>query len=515
MEKYASGTNYYVAGSGGIKYTVTWNNWNGDLLETDENVAAGTTPSYDGETPKKDADVEYTYTFSGWTPEVVAVTGDATYTATFESAKRSYTITWKNDDGSVIDTTTVEYGETPVHSDPVKDNHNFLGWSPAVTPVTGDAEYTATYSEAVKEYTVTWMNGDEILKTVTVTNGETPSYDGETPTRAEDTENTYTFSGWIPTVDGEGNITYTATFTAVPRLFVGHSVSLGGNIGVNFYINSSAANFASASKAIVKFTWDDGKYTAEVDLKKLTPDDKGLYKATCDVVASQMAHKVHAEIYLDGEKLDQIDDFSVQDYAETIYKNPEKYDDKGKPEQLKALVKALLNYGAQAQIVFDSSLTEKPDPAKTVEVVGQTDFSDVTVEKIQNAINAANPDKITSDLNEVAAELSAKYYTNSLIYLSKNTLRIYFTPVEGSMTMTNTEAYDGSLSDYYYYVEKANIAASELDNLQEFKVGNTTFYFSALDYAKAVINSDKMSEDQHNLAKSLYLYNQAANAYFD
>ena len=517
----------YVAGSGGGEnppsydegYTITWKNDDGTVIDATK-VAYGAVPTHDD--PTKAEDDEYTYTFIGWndgettyapTAELPEVTGNVTYTAIFENVKRSYTITWKNDDGNVIDTTSVEYGETPAHSDPVKENHTFIGWSPTITPVTGDAEYTATYSAVVKSYTVTWKNGDDVLKTVTVTDGETPDYDGETPTKAADAENTYTFAGWTPTVDDEGNITYTATFTAIPKLFVAHSVTLGGNIGVNFYINSTAADFANAEKAILQFTWDDGNCSAEVDLKELTADDKGWYKATCDVVAAQMAHKIHAEIYLDGEKLDEIDDFSVQDYAEKIYKNPEKYDDKGKPEQLKALAKALLNYGAMAQTVFDSSLNEKPALAN-VNVDMTPDFSDVTVEKIQAAIEAANPGKTVSDLNAIAAELGAKYYTNSLIYLSKNTLRIYFTPADGSMTMTDPDAYDGSLSDYYYYVDKENIPAAELDNLQKFTVNGVDFYFSVLDYAKAVLGSS-MTETQKDLARSLYLYNQAANAYFD
>ncbi|MBR1922179.1 MAG: hypothetical protein IJ838_00300, partial [Paludibacteraceae bacterium] len=65
-------------------YTITWQNEDGTTLETDENVAYGTTPTYDGETPTKTA-AGYTYTFSGWTPTITAVTGKTTYTAQFDA----------------------------------------------------------------------------------------------------------------------------------------------------------------------------------------------------------------------------------------------------------------------------------------------------------------------------------------------------------------------------------------------------------------------------------------------
>ena len=66
-------------------YTVLWKDEDGTILETDENVSYGFTPSFDGTTPTKTADEEYVYTFAGWTPDLSSVTGDVTYTATYNT----------------------------------------------------------------------------------------------------------------------------------------------------------------------------------------------------------------------------------------------------------------------------------------------------------------------------------------------------------------------------------------------------------------------------------------------
>ena len=42
------------------------------------------------------------------------------YTAVYDKTVRSYTITWKNENGDIIETTEVEYGETPTHAGPEK-----------------------------------------------------------------------------------------------------------------------------------------------------------------------------------------------------------------------------------------------------------------------------------------------------------------------------------------------------------------------------------------------------------
>ncbi|MBQ7962397.1 MAG: InlB B-repeat-containing protein [Clostridia bacterium] len=211
-------------------FTVTWKNHDGTVLETDEGVAAGTTPTYNGATPVKTGDAQYSYTFAGWTPAVSAVDGDVIYTATFTQVLNKYTVTWKNHDGTVLETdTNVAYGTTPVYNGatPVKTGnaqfaYTFTGWSPAVSSVTGDVTYTAQFSESTNKYTVTWKNYDEtVLETDTnVLYGTTPNYDGATPVKPADAQYTYTFAGWEPAVtDVTGNVSYKAKFTETLRTY--------------------------------------------------------------------------------------------------------------------------------------------------------------------------------------------------------------------------------------------------------------------------------------------------------
>ena len=143
-------------------YDVTWVNENGNLLQLDRKVAEGTTPTYRGNTPIKSEDEENTYVFDGWSPAVHPVDEAIVYTATYRAVPKN------------------------------------------TTPV------------PTQYYTITWADANgSVLSRSRVAQNAIPAYTGETPTKAEDEDYTYTFGGWSPTIAAAtADAIYRATFVA-------------------------------------------------------------------------------------------------------------------------------------------------------------------------------------------------------------------------------------------------------------------------------------------------------------
>ncbi|MBP5319731.1 MAG: leucine-rich repeat protein [Kiritimatiellae bacterium] len=84
--------------------------------------------------------------------------------------------------------------------------------------MTGDATYTAQFSQTKRSYTVSWVIEGVTVASGAVEYGATPTYGGATPTKESTAEYSYTFSGWSPAVAAvTGEATYTALFTATPK----------------------------------------------------------------------------------------------------------------------------------------------------------------------------------------------------------------------------------------------------------------------------------------------------------
>ena len=557
----------YLAGYYITIYTITWK-LDADTVIDTTTVEDGATPTHDDATKPEDDD--YTYTFTGWTPEIVAATGDATYTATFtavpkrtpaddvkdlinalpatvtvdnkeqiETARNAYEAL-SDDEKAKIDTDTLDKlvtAETALAAvekaaadqaaaDPVINQINDLpaeitlndkatvqaarqaydaltdDQKALVTPETLD-KLTAAET-ALAKATADKTAADAVTAQINALPTENVTLNDKTNIEAARAAYDALTGDQKALITEETLDKLTAAETALAaaeKLFPQHSVSLGGDIGVNFYIDPAAAGAGNNAAISVLFSWNGQTRTVNA----VYDPDKGLFKATCYVVAAEVACDITAVATVNNVEQAQTDTYSVQTYAEEVYKNPAAYDTKGRPEQLKKLAQALLNYGAMAQTVFVEYMEQVKAPADIVSTVGKTNFNAVSADDIAGA---------APNWEAVEAELGCKYYTSSVLYLQNNTLRLYFTPNTYPGEMPHAGDFKGNQSSYYYYVEKANIAAAELDDRQSFTIGDTTFTFSALDYAKAVVNSG-MGGNQKDLAKALYLYNKAANAYFD
>ena len=184
---------------------LTYKTYDGSTTIDTETVLDGGNGTKTNSTAREST-AQYSYTPNGWSlspggasdPDALkTVVADRTVYAAYTATVRTYTVTWKNSNGTTLETdNNVEYGATPAYNgatpvDPSGGGAPFTAWTPAVAPVTGNVTYTASYKPI---WTVTFksQDGATTLQTKNVVDGGTATYTGETPTNADST----TFLGW-------------------------------------------------------------------------------------------------------------------------------------------------------------------------------------------------------------------------------------------------------------------------------------------------------------------------------
>ena len=226
-------------------YTIQWVNYNGTVLK-EEQVAYGSTPT-EPTTPTRPNDAFYTYTFNSWTPEISSVTGNQTYTATYDYEKKvtKYSVTFKNGSTTiytqnlVANSVPVFDGTLPTKAADAQYTYSFDGWSTteggllayapdATLPaLTANVTYYAHFATTGNTYTIRWKSVDDKITYETDTDvpyGATPEYNGSKPTKARQGATVYTFDGWSATIGGAkitlplvtGHATYYAHFSDDP-----------------------------------------------------------------------------------------------------------------------------------------------------------------------------------------------------------------------------------------------------------------------------------------------------------
>lgn len=142
--------------------------------------------------------------------------------------EKTYTITWKNWDGTIIQTadadgvpqnsyevtygTMAEFlGTNPTREKTIDYTYDFTGWTPALGPVTSDVTYTATFTQKPRMYTIIFQNeGGVEIERQFLTHNEVPVCEN-VPTKVGHT------LVWTPAIAAvTADATYTATWLENP-----------------------------------------------------------------------------------------------------------------------------------------------------------------------------------------------------------------------------------------------------------------------------------------------------------
>nr|WP_316623916.1 leucine-rich repeat protein [uncultured Ruminococcus sp.] len=330
-----------------------------------------------------------------------------------------------------------------------------------------------------------------------------------------------------PTGDADGVQTYTATVVvdgetytstreeAIPSYFPRHSLTLGGDIGVNFYVRADAADVASG-KAKVSFAWNNKTETVTLGGDPYEIDGMQLYKATAYVSAAEMTDVITATLYIDDVET-AVHHYSVRAYCDVIFSDDYRQaysDERFEYDELAILVKTMLNYGATAQKQFDHNTDNLANQGIDYPL---SDLDQSEIEALGDALPKSG------SFNEALSPYGVKYYGCSLLLRSKTTLRFYFEKTgtgEYSADNFKINGAPAEVKNYqdgsrYVYIEITDIPSPDLDKAYDISVGNVTIgSVSPLSYVKDVLTDDSASADLINVITALYRYHEAAKILF-
>lgn len=145
---------------------------------------------------------------------------------TFNTMIEQYAVTFKNDDGTVLEVQYVDKGEdatdpvstgripTPTKTSSVSTDYTYAGWDTSLEDIFSERTITATYTGATRRYTIKYVAKGITMQESTGLYGEYIEYTGVTPTYTleETGYKYYLFSGWDKSGYIDGNKTINAVF---------------------------------------------------------------------------------------------------------------------------------------------------------------------------------------------------------------------------------------------------------------------------------------------------------------
>lgn len=267
----------------------------------------------------------------------------------------------------------------------------------------------------------------------------------------------------------------------------GHTITLDGTIGVNFYMTLSNDVLNASDTAYMQFTVKDKTQTVSVKDAKRSGE---YYIFRCDIVAKEMTEEITAQMYLsDGNAVGEAYKYTVRDYAIYILNHSSNY-----TTATVNLVKSMLNYGAAAQIYFNYNTSDlansvvtdsnKPSMAKGA-------YTPISMDTI--AYRGYDNDHFVFTAGDVTL---AKV---SLSLKSTLTLKLYFSNVpEGTVFKYQGKEMTTTNSGSYKVITIEGINPYDINAWVEIGVtytgGSGTIIYNPLRYLKGIMNSPEDNE---------------------
>lgn len=277
------------------------------------------------------------------------------------------------------------------------------------------------------------------------------------------------------------------------------NVALEDEIAMKFHYEL-ADKFAGSEEAYVNFTVAGEE--SQVPVSEATVDANGRYVFEYRLAAAQLTEQITLKFV--GGNVEQEFTYSFAEYAKTLLAM------ESSSAELKALLKATLNYGAYAQTYFEENTSTLANAGLLAEEIEAVEDVDSVTGSVLTA-EGAKPEGVLS----VSYDLRCK---------SATVMKLYVTLEEGENVSDYTFTIDGEsvsvetvgANKYVYTI--TGIAAAELDKTFTFGIsndsGSATVTVNAYSYFAGRIADTGADTNLVNLVKAMYLYGEAANAYF-
>lgn len=272
-------------------------------------------------------------------------------------------------------------------------------------------------------------------------------------------KNTY---GEHPDADNDGKCDDCgAIIDGIGAKLAGYSLSLTGNIGVNFYMELSDQIIAD-EKAYMQFTLPNGTVTKVLvsDAQTNTEIKEGTtyYRFPCEVASYEMTQDIKAQMFDGNGNCGKEYTYTVRDYAQYIIENGSLY------VEAIPFVVTMLDYGACSQKYFkvavDDLANKESNPSNDISGMDSDYMDDFAANKAENKV-----------LGQFAGL--------SMVLKSETTLNLFYEPKEGIDVSKLTFSVDGKeitpvKRGQYYILSLENIRANELGNSKTFTVTDGT-----------------------------------------